>query len=236
MPWASIMPADLDRAGGREAGIGVGEQRDVGPQRLPDGGNDRLAPARPFVPVAPDLGADPELEGVEALLLAQPPEALGLGLRRDVALHRGGVGAQRPGRAAEKLGDRLAGRLAPEIPDGGVEPAHGAPQVGAGELVLALGDQVEMVVEVVDPDPERPRRHLPVQHQRGDVGIVGRDLAPAGGAGLVGDADEADMGASQNVSIDFSLMRLCPALLALRAGEPGALCARNGLFLRSILE
>ena len=40
--------------------------------------------------------------------------------------------------------------------------------------------------------PKRPGRDLAVQHLRGDVGVVGRDLAPALRAVLGGDPHEAD--------------------------------------------
>ncbi len=58
--------------------------------------------------------------------------------------------------------------------------------------MLALLHPVEKVVEVVDPHPERPGRDLAVQHLRGDVGVVGRHLPPAGRAGFVRHADKAD--------------------------------------------
>jgi hypothetical protein len=44
---------------------------------------------------------------------------------------------------------------------------------------------------------------LPVQHLRGDVGVIGRDLAPSDLAGVGRDLDEADklIGEGFNVTI-----------------------------------
>ena len=75
---------------------------------------------------------------------------------RDVALHRRGIGPQAAGRAAEQLAHALAFELAAQIPQRGVEAAHGAAQVGARELVLALRDEVDQCVDVECVRAERP--------------------------------------------------------------------------------
>ena len=152
-PLGLEQPPDLDRARRREAAVGVDQKMRLGPERLADRRHDRLGPPRPFVDVVPALGADPELEGIEAVLVAQAQEALGLGLGRDVALHRRGVGTQPPGRAAEQLDHRLAVALAAQVPERRVEPGHRALEVGARELVLLLLDPVDQLVDREDSAP-----------------------------------------------------------------------------------
>ena len=102
-PLALEQPPDLDRPRQRVAAVGVGEQRHPVPERPPHRRHDRLGPPRPLVAVVADLGADPELEGVEPRLVAQPQHPRRLGLGRDVALHRRGVGPQPPRPPAEQL-------------------------------------------------------------------------------------------------------------------------------------
>ena len=80
-------PPDLDRARRREAAVRIDQLCDAIAQRARHGGHDRLGAARPFIDITAALGADAPLEGIESLLIAQPHEARGLGLRRDVALH-----------------------------------------------------------------------------------------------------------------------------------------------------
>jgi hypothetical protein len=179
--------------GGREAGVAVDEQRRAVPERPPHRWHDRLRPPRPLVNVVAELGADAELEGVEAVGVAQPHEARRLVLWADVALHRGGVGAQLAGRAAEKRTHRLALALALQVPQRRVEPAHRPEQIGAGELQLLLGDAVDDRLDVAVVRAERPRRHLPVHDEGGDVGVVGGHLPPALGAVLRRDAQEGDV-------------------------------------------
>ena len=163
-----------------------------GPRRLADGRHDRLGAAGPFVDVVAAFGADAELEGIEAVAVAQAQEAGGLVFRRDVALHRGGVGAELAGLAAEQRHDRLALDLAAPVPERGVEAGHGALEVGAGKLVLLLLDAVDERVDGEGIGAEGIGRDLPVEDLGGDVGVVGRELAPTLGAVLGGDADEAD--------------------------------------------
>ena len=57
--------------------------------------------------------------------------------------------------------------------------------------MFALLDGVEQGADVVGVPSERPGRHLPMQHQGGDIRVIGRDLAPALRAILLGDAHEA---------------------------------------------
>ena len=119
-------------------------------------------------------------------------DTFGLGVGRDVAPHRRGVGAQRAGRAAEELGDGLSGLPPAQVPDGGVEPGHGAAEVGAWELVLALGDPIEKIVEIGAVLAERPRSDLAVQHLAADVGVIRRHLPPPLRTVLGGHPHEAD--------------------------------------------
>ena len=196
-PLALQQPPDLDRPRRRVAAVGVGEQRHPVPERAPHRRHDRLGPPRPLVAVVADLGADPELEGVEPLLVAQPQHPRRLGLGRDVALHRRGVGPQPPRPPAEQLDHRLARPPPAQVPDRGVEAAHRPRQIGARKLVLALRHGVEQRVEVVAVLPEHPGRHLPVQHLRRDVGMVGRELAPALRPFRVRHPDEADEGGAE---------------------------------------
>ena len=60
--------ADLDGALRREAAVGVDQQRDVVAQRAAHRRDDLLGAARPLVDVVAALGADAELERVEAVL------------------------------------------------------------------------------------------------------------------------------------------------------------------------
>src|SRR5690606_24185065 len=78
--------------------------------------------------------------------------------------------------------------------------AHGAAQMRAGELVFALADQVQEIVEVaVHTEAQRPWRDLPVQDLRGDVGMVGRGLPPAGGAVFGCYTDKGDVGGGESL-------------------------------------
>ncbi len=58
--------------------------------------------------------------------------------------------------------------------------------------MLALGDDVHEAGNVESIGAQRVRCHLPVQDERGDVGVVGGDLPPALRAVLGGNAHEAD--------------------------------------------
>jgi hypothetical protein len=136
--------------------------------------------------------ADAELEGPVTVVVPQPRQARGLVLGRDVAAHAGGVDRKRPRRAAQQFAYALAFQLAAQVPEGGVEPGQGAAQVGARELVLALGDEVDQAVDVEGVVAEGMGRHLAVQHQRRDVGVVGRHLAPTLAALVASDPHQAD--------------------------------------------
>ena len=120
------------------------------------------------------------LKASNPALVAQPQHPRRLGLGRDVALHRRGVGPQPPRPPAEQLAPPACPRAVPRRSQTAVsKPAHRPREIRARKLVLALGHGVEQRVEVVAVLPEHPGRHLPVQHLRRDVGMVGRELAPA---------------------------------------------------------
>ena len=59
--------------------------------------------------------------------------------------------------------------------------------------MLALGDQVDQRLDVERAPAERMGRDLAVEDQRGDVGVVGRDLAPALGAVVGPDAQQPEV-------------------------------------------
>ena len=80
--------ADLDRPRRREAAIGIDQQRDLRPERAPNGRHDLFGAARPFIDVVPVLRADAELEGLKAEFTPQSREALRFFSRGDVPLHR----------------------------------------------------------------------------------------------------------------------------------------------------
>jgi hypothetical protein len=183
---------DLDGAGRGETAVGVDEQCRAIAESPADRRHDLLGAARPFVDVMAVFGSDAELEGVEAELALQALHPLGLGGRRDVAPHRRGIGAQWSRRPAEQADDRQAGLLAAAIPDRGIEAAERALHIGAGKLVFALDNLVGQRVDVVELDVEHPGGDLAMQHGRGDIGIVGRDLADARCAVIGGDAHEAN--------------------------------------------
>ena len=127
------------------------------------------------------------------MALAQADEALGLGFRRDVPAHAGGVNAQRARLAAEQRADALALELAAQVPKRGVEPGQRAPDVGAWELVLPVRNQVDQGLGVEGAPAERMGGDLTVDDERREVGVVGRDLAPALGAGVGPDAQEPEV-------------------------------------------
>ena len=108
------------------------------------------------------LAADPDLERVVAVAIAQAGQTVGLGLGRDVAAHAGRVDPQGPRRAAEQLAHALALELAAQVPERGIEPGKRAAEIGARELVLAIGDQVDEALDVERAPAERVRRDLAV--------------------------------------------------------------------------
>ena len=125
--------------------------------------------------------------------VAQPCEALGLVLRRDVAAHARGVGRERPRGAARERAHRLPFRRAAQVPERGVDAGQRAADVRAGVLVLGLEDARRPRAARCRPGrAEDVRRDLAVQHLGGDVGVVRRDLAPALGAVVGRHAHEPD--------------------------------------------
>src|SRR5205823_6409929 len=78
---------DFDGSPRREAAVRIHEFRHVVAERARHLRHDRLRPARPFIDVPAALRPDAPLERVEALLVAQPHEPLGLLLGSDVAAH-----------------------------------------------------------------------------------------------------------------------------------------------------
>ena len=126
------------------------------------------------------------------MAVAQPAQPVGLLPWGDIALHRRGVGTNLTRRSAQQLTNRLAFQLAAKIPKRGIQAANGAAQIGSGELVLALGDHVDQIVDVERVLAQRIGRDLAVQNLRRDVGVVGRDLPPALAALIGADPNEAD--------------------------------------------
>ena len=57
--------------------------------------------------------------------------------------------------------------------------------------MLALLDQVEMIVEIVDLAAQGPGGDLPVQNLRRNVRVIGRKLPPAGGPAFIRDPGKA---------------------------------------------
>ena len=142
-------------------------------------GHNLLGTPRPLVPVAAALATDAELEGVVAALVAQAREPLRFVPRSDVAPHARPVDPDGTRRAAKQLAHAPALQLAPQIPQGGIEPSHGPAQVRARELVLGLGNPVHERVDVERVGTERVGCDLTVHHPGGDVGMVRRGLSPA---------------------------------------------------------
>ena len=95
--------------------------------------------------------------------------------------------------APEMAALKLALDPAAQVPQGGVETGHGAAEIGAGELVLALANRRDELVHGEGIFADGPARHLPVEDGRGDIGIIGRELTPALAAILARRADEADV-------------------------------------------
>ena len=215
--------ADLDGALGGIAGIPVHQLGDAIAERLRHRGNDSFRAARPFVLIAAALGTHTPLEGIEALIVAKLEEAFGLIARCDVALHGGGIGAELARRAADQRGDGLAFELAAQVPQGGVEPGGGAAEIGARIFVFALVDEGQRIGVVERICAQRMARHLAVEDLAGDVGIVGRDLAPALVTGIGGDADEAD----EFVAEGFKLADLQGALPSCQSGRSGPGCRHS---------
>ncbi len=191
--------AHLDGALHPETAVGIDHFHHAVSQRARHGLDDLLGPARPFIHTATTFCADPELEGVKSLLVAKAAKPVGLVGWGDVALHRRGIGPQPPGRAADQTRYRLAGLPPQKVPQRRVQARQRAADVGSGELVLALMHQRRDVQKIrhriaaINEPSDYPGGHLPVQHLRRDVGMVGRHLAPAERPVLGGDPDKSDI-------------------------------------------
>ena len=179
-----------DRDVGRVAAVGVGVQLDVRPDRLAHRRDDRFAAPGRGVLVAAAGRAEPDLERLAAERVAQLREPRRLVGRADVAAHARSVGGQRAHLAAEQDRDRLARDLPVEIPQRGVDARQRAAEERPRELQLRVDDVVVDGVDVGDVLADDPPRDQPVQHHRRDVGLVGRDLAPADLAVARRDADQ----------------------------------------------
>ena len=75
-----MRPTSIARAGEKPL-LASTSSATPSPSALRDGRHDLLGAAGPFVDVVAAFGADAELEGVEAVLVAQAQEARGLVLR-----------------------------------------------------------------------------------------------------------------------------------------------------------
>ena len=175
-------PPDLDRPGRCVAAVGVDEEAGVVTDGGAHGRHHRVRPSRPLVLVVAALPADPDLECREAGSLAELRQAPGLVVGPDVAAHARGVGVDRAHRMPEELAHALPLDPAPHVPqrrvDAGERPAH----IRARELVLGVEDAGGESARVERVHAHHVRRDLAVQHLGRDVGVVGRDLAPALGA------------------------------------------------------
>ena len=125
------------------------------------------------------FAADPDLEGVVAAFVLKPFQALDFIRRSDIAPHAGRVNPKRPWCAAEQLANRLAFALAIKIPERRIDAANRPPEIGAGKFVLLLRNDIDQPVQIERIPSERIRCHLPMQHEGGNIGIIGRDLPPS---------------------------------------------------------
>ena len=116
--------------------------------------------------------------------IAQPEEAFGFILRRDIALHGGSVGPESAGCSTEQRRHRLTLHLATQIEERRVEPGHGPAQIGTGVFVFSLADQVQRIGEIQRLGAKGMAGNLAVKNLAGDVGVVGGNLAPALRAGF----------------------------------------------------
>ena len=152
-------------------------------------------------------------------------------LGRDVALHRRGIGAQRPRRAAEQLAHRLALRACRAGPTARYRGRRSR-GTGASRGTCARARRPGRPARRCPARrAQHPRRDLPVQDQCADVGVVGRDLAPALAPSSVVTRTKPTKGV-QKVSMRLIFMR------ARRSGraDRAARSARPGVSDRSILN
>ena len=184
--------SDFDGALRRIAGIGIDQLVNSVAKCAGNGLDDLFRAARPFVAVAPAFRADPPFEGIETMTVAQCHQPFGLVCGRDVATHRAGIGAQFSRLAAKQADHRQALDPAPEIPQCGIEPGHGAAEIGARIFVLALADQLQRIGKVQRIGAQCMRGDLAVEDLAGNVGIIGGDLSPALMAAVGRYPDKAD--------------------------------------------
>src|SRR5262249_45668494 len=157
----------------RIGAIAIHQQSRIRAERLADQRHDLVGAAGPLVLVMAAFLSDAELERGVAVLVPELDEAGGFVLGRDLAaFHAAGIDRKGPGLAAEQLTDALAGALAAQVPERGIEPAERAHEVGARKLVLPLRNGVGQGCDVVGIGTQRPARDLTVKDLAGYVGIV----------------------------------------------------------------
>ena len=177
---------------GRVAAVGVGMELDVGSDRLAHGWNDRFAPSRRRVAIASARRAEPDLERFAPESITELRQSRALVDGADVAAHARSVRGQRPHRPAEQSRHRLAGDLPVEIPKRGVDPGERAAEERPRKLQLRIDHGVVDRVDLADVAPDHLPRDQPMQHLRGDVGLVRRNLSPPGLPVARGDAHERE--------------------------------------------
>ena len=185
-------PAHLNRARWREAAVGVHQQLHLVAQRFAHRGNNCFGAAWPFVFVVAVFRAHAELESIKTIAVAQCQQARRFVLGRDVAAHAGRIGPQRTRLAAQEFTHRLLVQFSLQVPQRRFHAAQGAHDVRAGKLVLAQRNQRAQARHVVGGAAQRPGRDLAVHDLRGDVGVVGRGLAPALVSAVGGHADKSN--------------------------------------------
>ena len=87
------------------------------PERIPDGRHDRLGTPGPLIDIVAALCSDPELERIEAKLVAQPTQPFGLGRGSNIAPHAGTIGAQATRGSTEDLAYALALHFSLSVPE-----------------------------------------------------------------------------------------------------------------------
>src|SRR4030088_522417 len=181
MPYGIILehPANLDGPRWRKSAVGVAKNLYVVAQRLADGGNNGLCAAWPAIHVVAEIVADTDLEGAEALLVAQARQAGRLIIGCDGAPHSGAVDRLLRFGAAKQCRHALALTLAFKVPKGGIDSGNGTCGIGTGEFMRADHAGIDKSVDTGRIGAEDHGRHLAMQNGRGDVGIVRRDLTIA---------------------------------------------------------
>ena len=154
--------------------------------------HDLLGAARPLVASRPHFGADAELEGVEAVLVAQPTEPRRLVFRRDVALHRGRIGPELPGRAAEQRTTGFPSSLPRRSHIAVSRPRSRGTDSCPGTCARAPKMSKALDVECIAAEHQGATCRWKICG--GDVGVVGRRPAPSLARRLGGQPHEADEG------------------------------------------